>query len=118
MKYFHPSLLKSKGGAALLNEWESQHLDQAAAPVREAYSDQARYFRNNLHRTDYPRYLANGWQIGSGPIEAACKTVIGQRLKCSGMRWGDDGAHTVSHLRALYLSEPICWETFWKLCPN
>jgi len=33
-----------------------------------------------LHRMDYPRYQVEGWQIGSGPIEAACKTVVNQRL--------------------------------------
>ena len=41
---------------------------------------------------DYPRYLANGWQIGSGPVESACKTVVANRLKGSGMRWGEDGS--------------------------
>jgi hypothetical protein len=45
------------------------------------------YFRNQVHRMDYPRYLAHGWQIGSGPVESACKTVVGQRLKGAGMRW-------------------------------
>jgi len=53
-----------------------------------------------------------------GSVEAACKTVIGQRLKASGMRWGEDGADAVSHLRALYLSEPSQWETFWEDPPN
>ena len=43
------------------------------------------YFRNHHHRMDYPSYRARGWQIGSGPVEAACKTVIGQRMKGSGM---------------------------------
>jgi hypothetical protein len=37
---------------------------------------------------DYPRYRSKGWQIGSGPVESACKTVVGQRLKGPGMRWG------------------------------
>jgi len=34
------------------------------------------------------------------------------------MRWGEDGADAVSHLRALYLSEPSQWETFWEDPPN
>lgn len=38
-----------------------------------------------------PEYLANGWRIGSGAVESACETVVGQRLKSSGMRWGQDG---------------------------
>jgi len=63
---------------------------------------------------DYPDYLAKGWQIGSGPVEAACKTVVGNRLKGGGMRWGEPGANAVCHLRAVYLSEPTCWRRFWS----
>ena len=60
-----------------------------------------------------PSYRAQGWQIGSGPVEAACKTVIGQRMKGSGMRWGHEGADAVCHLRALLLSEKGQWDAFW-----
>jgi len=44
----------------------------------------AGYFANQAHRMNYPEYLAKGWQIGSGPIESACKMVVGQRLKGAG----------------------------------
>jgi hypothetical protein len=63
---------------------------------------------------DYPEYVSRGWQIGSGPVESACKTVVGQRLKCSGMRWAEEGWDGVCHLRALFLSEKGQWEAFWK----
>ena len=69
--------------------------------------------RNNRHRMDYPRYQANGWLIGSGHIEAACKAVVGQRLKGSGMRWWAEGADAVCHLRALFKSGAAVWEAFW-----
>ena len=46
------------------------------------------YFENQSHRMDYPDYVAKGWAIGSGPVESACKTVIGQRMKGAGMRVG------------------------------
>ena len=49
--------------------------------------------------------MAKGWPIGSGPVESACKTVIGQRMKGAGMRWGEQGSDGVCHLRALFLSE-------------
>ena len=62
---------------------------------------------------EYPEYLAHGWCIGGGAVESACKTVVGQGLKLSGMRWGVDGAHTVCHLRALYRSEKGQWGAFW-----
>lgn len=86
--------------------------------VREAHRVQTQYFRNHQHRMDYPTYLAHGWQIGSGPVESACKTVVGNRLKAGGMRWGSDGANAVCHLRALYLSQPSQWQAFWRDGPN
>jgi hypothetical protein len=66
---------------------------------------------------DYPQYQANGWLIGSGHVEAACKTVVGQRLKGSGMRWSAEGADAVCHLRALFKSEATQWEAFWQSRP-
>ena len=62
--------------------------------TRRPVSSSGPLFR--LHRRDYPRYQAEGWQIGSGHIEAACKTVVNQRLKQSGMHWGGDGGPTPS----------------------
>jgi hypothetical protein len=58
-------------------------------------------------------YLAKGWCITSGAVESACKTVVGQRLELAGMRWCEDGAHAVCHLRALYRSEKGQWAAFW-----
>jgi hypothetical protein len=67
---------------------------------------------------DYPHYREQGWQIGSGHIEAACKTVVNQPLKQSGMRWGTDGADAVCHLRALYEGETSQWDAFWARSIN
>ena len=72
------------------------------------------YLGHNTPRMDYPRYRSKGWQIGSGPVESACKTVVGQRLKRAGMRWGEDGADALCHLRALYRSAKGQWEAFWN----
>ena len=63
---------------------------------------------------EYPEYLARGWCIGSGAVESACHTVVGQRLKLAGMRWGEDGADALCHLRALYRGEKGQWEAFWN----
>src|SRR3954449_5067426 len=73
------------------------------AEVQEELRKLIGYFENNRHRTDYPTYRQNGWDIGSGPTEAGGK-IIGERLKGSGMRWVEDGAATVATLRALYVS--------------
>ena len=51
--------------------------------------------------------------IGSGPVEAACKQVVGQRMEGSGMRWGEAGADAVCHLRALLRSEKGQWDHYW-----
>ena len=96
--------------AAVLREW-----DWPRRPgLGEAADEVIGYLERHAHRMEYPEYLANGWCIGSGAVESACKTVVGQRLKLAGMRWGEDGAHAVCHLRALYRSEKGQWEAFWN----
>lgn len=109
------SLLKSEGGAAVLavlREWDWGRRLQRAA--REQLTRVEEYFGKNVHRMEYPEYQAQGWHIGSGAVESACKTVVGQRLKGAGKRWGEDGAHEVCHVRALYRSEKGQWEAFWS----
>lgn len=110
--------LKHEGGEAVLAELEVLDVGGRNAAVQEAHRVHTQYYRNHVKRMDYPRYVANGWQIGSGPVESACGTVVGDRLKGSGMRWGSDGSDAVCHLRALYLSEPGQWDDFWKNYPN
>ena len=108
-------LLKEEGGAtalAVLDSWPWPQRQPAA--LREAREKVRGYFANNLHRMEYPEYLAEGWQIGSGVVESACKTVVGQRLKGAGMRGGEAGAHALCHVRALYRSEQGQWQAFWQ----
>jgi hypothetical protein len=109
--------LKQQGGAAFLEELRALPLPRGPA-VRQKHQDVLRYFGNNVHRMDYPRYQAQGWQIGSGPVESACKTVVGQRLKLAGMRWGEDGTDAVCHLRALFQSTGRQWDAFWQPSVN
>ena len=109
--------LKHRGGTALLAELRGLALPRGTA-VREAHRVAVGYLERNEHRTDYPRYLANGWEIGSGPVESACKTVVGQRLKLAGMRWREPGTDSVCHLRALFKSERGQWEAFWNPSRN
>lgn len=58
--------------------------------------------------------LARGWCIGSGGVESACKTVVGHRLKLTGMRWDEEGAQAVRHLRAHYRSEKGQWDALCR----
>jgi len=110
--------LKHAGGAAVLAELESLDLSGRSESVREAQRCVTIYFRNHQHKMDYPRYVAAGWQIGSGPVESACGTVVGNRLCGSGMRWGSPGSDAVCRLRALFLSQRSQWEAFWRQHPN
>ena len=72
------------------------------------------YFTNNLGRMDYAGWQARQLPIGSGVTEAACKTLIKQRLCQSGMRWSIAAADALLTLRALYLT-PSHWDQFWSL---
>ncbi len=69
------------------------------------------YFTGNARRMQYHHYRANGWFIGSGPVEAACKVIVGHRAKQAGMRWTIPGLDPVLTLRALTRSgrEHLIW---------
>ena len=71
------------------------------------------YFHNHIHQMNYAFYDEKHYPIGSGVTEAACKTVIKQRLCCSGMRWKETGAAVVLSLRTLVLT-PARWSQFWS----
>jgi hypothetical protein len=104
--------MKHAGGRAIVAQLEQFPLPKKPI-VRTQHAETLGYLQNNVHRMDYARYLANGWCIGSGAMESACKTVVGQRLKLSGMRWGEKGTDEMCQLRAIYRSEPKQWELFW-----
>jgi hypothetical protein len=106
--------LKHQGGKALLLELESWDNRERAAPLVEAHRKFTGYLRNNQDRMDYPRYVKNGWQIGSGVIESACKSVVAQRLKAPGMRWRPPGTTALCQLRALYQSQHPLWDHYWR----
>jgi hypothetical protein len=111
--------LKHEGGEAVLTRLRELATQSVSNAVRVRLEEAITYFENQKHRMDYPRYRAKGWQIGSGPVESACKTVIGMRMKQGGMRWGVDHAEEVSHIRALFRSEKGQWDAYWqKKRPN
>ena len=70
------------------------------------------YFRNHHHRMDYAAYTPANLPIGSGVTEAACKTLVKQRLCGSGMRWKNQGAKVILSLRELIQSTGR-WQQFW-----
>jgi hypothetical protein len=76
---------------------------------RALVQEQRTYFKRNGIRMPYATFLQNGWPIGSGPIEAACKTLVKTRLCRSGMRWSRKGGQHILHLRTFVKSNR--WET-------
>lgn len=79
--------------------------------VRDELRKKAEYFETNKLRMCYKHFRARGFFVGSGVVEAGCKTVIGQRLKQSGMRWTVAGANAVIALRCRLLSQR--WGDLW-----
>ena len=111
-------VLKHEGGSALRQTFEQLDVTTSSAGQLEVHRAELGYFRNHEHKMDYPRYLACGWQIGSGPVESACKRVVTQRLKGAGMRWSERGSGAMCHLHALLLSQATQWNGFWSRYPK
>jgi hypothetical protein len=111
----HCHNLKHKHHAAqrIVRELEQAPTMKMKPDQKKDLQDCITYFGNHLHQMRYARYVENGIPIGSGVTEAACKTLVKQRLCCSGMRWTPEGAQIILSLRALVLTETR-WEQFWQ----
>jgi len=83
-----------------------------SAELASLIAHQADYFVRNADRMRYPAFRAQGLFVGSGVIEAGCKTVIGSRLKRSGMFWTIRGANAIIALRCCRLSHRF--ENYWE----
>jgi hypothetical protein len=79
---------------------------------RKTITKSLRYFTRNRSRMNYAEYRRQGLPIGSGVVEAACKTLVGHRFKRAGMRWSIDGGQCILNLRVAVLSRR--WEAFWN----
>ena len=84
--------------ATLAVEWQALSCRGEAATIRD---EQVTYFTNQASRMAYDQFRADGWDIGSGMVESACKHLIAAREKGAGMRWSVDGAHAVAAVRVL-----------------
>jgi hypothetical protein len=90
-----------------------RRLRPTAPQTQEALRQTISYFDNNRQRMRYAQFRRQGLFVGSGVIEAGCKTIVGQRLKQSGMRWSLRGANAIIALRCAQLSGR--WEEFWEM---
>ena len=97
MKRTSPASLLTEARAMLQShsEWSEARCEAAEVEIH--------YLERHASRTRYGEYRAKGWFIGSGMIEAGCKTGVGRRLKQSGMFWSETGAENILGLRGLAL---------------
>lgn len=89
-----------------------QELKPTSQEAKELCEKEAAYFEKNKERMRYKNYRKQHLFVGSGVIEAGCRTVICQRLKQSGMHWTVKNANNIIALRSCILSNR--WESFWE----
>jgi hypothetical protein len=107
-KYCH--ILKHKGPDPVLQELRALSLASRTTP--EPVTKAITYFENQSPRMNYPLYVEQGLQIGSGSAESGVKQVVGVRINQPGMRWNAEHAEPVAHVRAAILSDR--WDDFWS----
>jgi len=106
-------LKEADGGVERVIETLRYRVRKAQRHTRKRLIKELTYFRNQRHRMNYAAYLRENLPIASGVVEAACKTLVTQRLKQSGMRWAKPGGQAILTLRSLIQSER--WEQGWML---
>ena len=87
-------------------------IDSTNPEVVDKIRTEADYFESNAERMRYPKFRRQHLFVGSGVIEAGCKTVIGSRLKQSGMFWTVRGANAIIALRCCHLNGRF--EDYWE----
>ena len=83
-----------------------------SAASRKEPGTERTFFQRNKHRMNYADFRRRGLPIGSGPVEAACKTLVKARLCRSGMRWSRDGGENILDLRTYVKSNR--WDAAWE----
>ena len=101
--------LLRNGVSGLITQSRQEARQHGRAEVVEATLG---YFVNNVPRMQYGTFRAQGLFIGSGVIEAGCKTLIGSRCKQSGMFWSVAGVENILAFRCIHASQRL--DTFWK----
>lgn len=128
--YWNAARVGFGGDEAQISQWCKIRRDEldggkvedviAAIKTLSGYSEKAKevcereigYFEKNKERMRYGEFKRRGLFVGSGVLEAGCKSVVGQRLKQSGMHWTVKGANSIIALRCCFFSNR--WEDFWE----
>jgi hypothetical protein len=99
----------------ILTRLETERTQTRSPTKREALDALITYMSNQDDRLAYDRFRAMGLDIGSGRVEAACKNVVGIRMKRSGMRWSRKGAQATLSLRVAWMNGH--WDDVWARRP-
>lgn len=102
-------LLLKNGVEKLIAQARVEGAGKSCAPEVE---EELHYFEANVSRMQYGTFRKQGLFIGSGVVEAGCKTIIGARCKQSGMFWRQRGAESVLAFRCIHSSRRL--DSFWK----
>ena len=86
--------------------------DSSAPELAKKILTEAAYFESNSERMRYPKFRSQHLFVGTGVMEAGCKTVIGSRLKQSGMFWTVRGANAILALRCCHFNARF--ESYWE----
>lgn len=112
-RYADKLLDEDDGAARVLRSMDYHAKALRLSKARQENLNRQRvYFTNNGARMRYAEFRRRGLPIGSGPVEAACKSLIKTRLCRSGMRWSKQGGQAVLDLRTYVKSNR--WDSFWK----
>ncbi len=104
------AMLSNQTGQIIVDFRTLAQAPQTTKRQHEKLAIAANYFERNLHRMDYQTYLAKGWPIASGVIEGACRHFVKDRFELSGMRWTQNGAEHLLHLRSI--AENGDWDAY------
>ena len=99
----------------ILTRLERERSAARSPTKREALEALATYLGNQDDRLAYDKFRARGLDIGSGRVEAACKHVVGVRMKRSGMRWSRNGSQSTLSLRVAWMNGQ--WDALWAKRP-
>lgn len=110
----YDKLLKKQGGAARVVRSMTYHMNlkKRSKKRTEEIERERTFFSRNQPKMTYADFRARGLPIGSGPVEAACKTIVKTRLGRSGMHWSWHGGQRILQLRTYVKSQR--WDVFWQ----
>ena len=104
-------VVKEQGSLVMLDRLGECLKEVTDADKRKELENLRAYIAKRIAMTDYPYFLEQGYDIGSGPTESFCGCLT-QRLKGPGMRWDTDNAEAVMALASIYYSHQ--WDQYWK----